>query len=84
MRTRVSGEGGAVEASAVTPPVSPFGAGNPSPSPAVPSPSSPLADQLLSDKVSKLYVVLISLHGLVRGQHMELGRDPDTGDWVRV
>ena len=26
-----------------------------------------------------LYVVLISLHGLVRGDEMELGRDADTG-----
>lgn len=29
-----------------------------------------------------LYIVLISLHGLVRGQHMELGKDADTGGQV--
>lgn len=27
----------------------------------------------------KLYLVLISIHGLIRGQDMELGRDADTG-----
>lgn len=26
-----------------------------------------------------LYLVLISVHGLIRGQHLELGRDADTG-----
>lgn len=26
-----------------------------------------------------LYIVLISIHGLIRGQHLELGRDADTG-----
>ncbi|KAL3677566.1 hypothetical protein R1sor_027514 [Riccia sorocarpa] len=31
----------------------------------------------------KLYIVLISLHGLVRGDNMELGRDPDTGEQVK-
>ena len=30
-----------------------------------------------------LYIVLISLHGLIRGQHMELGRDADTGGQVK-
>ena len=30
-----------------------------------------------------LYLVLISLHGLVRGERMELGKDPDTGGQVR-
>jgi sucrose-phosphate synthase len=30
-----------------------------------------------------LYLVLISLHGLVRGHEMELGRDADTGGQVR-
>jgi hypothetical protein len=29
-----------------------------------------------------LYIVLISLHGLVRGENMELGRDSDTGGQV--
>ncbi|RVW76088.1 putative sucrose-phosphate synthase 3 [Vitis vinifera] len=31
------------------------------------------------NKEKKLYIVLISLHGLVRGENMELGRDSDTG-----
>ena len=26
-----------------------------------------------------LYIVLVSVHGLIRGQHLELGRDADTG-----
>ena len=26
-----------------------------------------------------LYIILISMHGLVRGDRMELGKDPDTG-----
>ncbi len=30
-----------------------------------------------------LYFVLISLHGLVRGHEMELGRDSDTGGQVK-
>ncbi|CAI9762800.1 unnamed protein product [Fraxinus pennsylvanica] len=32
-----------------------------------------------SKNEKKLYIVLISLHGLVRGENMELGRDSDTG-----
>ncbi|KAL3677567.1 hypothetical protein R1sor_027515 [Riccia sorocarpa] len=37
-----------------------------------------------SQKVGKkLYIVLISLHGLVRGDSMELGRDSDTGGQVK-
>ncbi|KAG7013418.1 putative sucrose-phosphate synthase 2 [Cucurbita argyrosperma subsp. argyrosperma] len=31
----------------------------------------------------KLYIILISLHGLVRGDNMELGRDSDTGGQVK-
>ena len=30
-----------------------------------------------------LYIILISLHGLVRGDRMELGKDPDTGGQVQ-
>ncbi|XP_024536141.1 probable sucrose-phosphate synthase 3 [Selaginella moellendorffii] len=30
-----------------------------------------------------MYIVLISLHGLVRGENMELGRDSDTGGQVK-
>ncbi|CAM0909260.1 unnamed protein product [Alopecurus aequalis] len=33
--------------------------------------------------VDKLYIVLISLHGLVRGENMELGRDSDTSGQVK-
>ncbi len=35
-------------------------------------------------RVDGLYLVLISLHGLVRGERMELGKDPDTGGQVKV
>ena len=35
-------------------------------------------------RVDGLYIVLISLHGLVRGEAMELGKDPDTGGQVCV
>ncbi|KAI5074307.1 hypothetical protein GOP47_0010268 [Adiantum capillus-veneris] len=34
-------------------------------------------------KEKKLYIILISLHGLVRGEDMELGRDSDTGGQVK-
>lgn len=30
----------------------------------------------------KLYIVLISIHGLIRGHNMELGRDADTGGQI--
>lgn len=30
-------------------------------------------------KTEALYIVLISIHGLIRGRDLELGRDPDTG-----
>ncbi|KAF9662855.1 hypothetical protein SADUNF_Sadunf18G0097700 [Salix dunnii] len=34
-------------------------------------------------KGKKLYIILISLHGLIRGDNMELGRDSDTGGQVK-
>lgn len=34
-------------------------------------------------KGKKLYIVLISIHGLIRGENMELGRDSDTGGQVK-
>ncbi|PWA90695.1 sucrose-phosphate synthase 1 [Artemisia annua] len=34
-------------------------------------------------KGKKSYLVLISLHGLIRGENMELGRDSDTGGQVK-
>ncbi|KAJ0989509.1 hypothetical protein J5N97_007865 [Dioscorea zingiberensis] len=36
-----------------------------------------------SHKDKKLYIVLISIHGLIRGENMELGRDSDTGGQVK-
>ncbi|CAK9141425.1 unnamed protein product [Ilex paraguariensis] len=36
-----------------------------------------------NNKEKKLYIVLISLHGLVRGDNMELGRDSDTGGQIK-
>src|SRR6056297_2982096 len=30
-----------------------------------------------------LYIVLLSIHGLIRGYDMELGRDPDTGGQIK-
>ena len=38
---------------------------------------------VLETRYERLYVILISLHGLVRGDRMELGRDSDTGGQVR-
>ncbi|MBN2424158.1 MAG: sucrose-phosphate phosphatase [Calditrichaceae bacterium] len=35
------------------------------------------------NKDAGLYLALISLHGLIRGENMELGRDADTGGQVR-
>ncbi|KAK1389452.1 Sucrose-phosphate synthase [Heracleum sosnowskyi] len=34
-------------------------------------------------KGKKMYIVLVSLHGLIRGENMELGRDSDTGGQVK-
>lgn len=34
---------------------------------------------MTNDDDSKPYIVLISVHGLIRGQNLELGRDADTG-----
>ena len=33
----------------------------------------------MNDNKDKLYIVLVSVHGLIRGQDLELGRDADTG-----
>ncbi|CAN6295745.1 unnamed protein product [Urochloa humidicola] len=35
------------------------------------------------NREKKVYIVLISVHGLVRGENMELGRDSDTGGQVK-
>ena len=37
----------------------------------------------MSNKKGKLHLVLISIHGLIRGHDMELGRDDDTGGQTR-
>ncbi|GLJ55759.1 hypothetical protein SUGI_1197410 [Cryptomeria japonica] len=42
-----------------------------------------LGDQQQQQKEKRLYIVMISLHGLVRGWNMELGRDSDTGGQVK-
>lgn len=34
-------------------------------------------------RVDRLYLMLISMHGLVRGENMELGKDADTGGQAR-
>ncbi|VAH93737.1 unnamed protein product [Triticum turgidum subsp. durum] len=39
-------------------------------------------DEDEQSKNRNLYIVLISIHGLVRGENMELGRDSDTGGQV--
>lgn len=44
---------------------------------------TPLATPLEPQMLGRLYVVMISLHGLVRGERMELGRDSDTGGQVK-
>lgn len=47
---------------------------------------SPSAEAVGADvfdgRVDGLYIILISLHGLVRGDKMELGKDADTGGQV--
>lgn len=54
-------------------------------------PETPKSDALapktadpFENRVDGLYIVLISLHGLVRGDAMELGKDPDTGGQVSI
>ncbi|XP_011093228.1 probable sucrose-phosphate synthase 1 [Sesamum indicum] len=42
-----------------------------------------MANLVTQNKDNKLYLVLISLHGLIRGENMELGRDSDTGGQVK-
>ncbi len=37
----------------------------------------------MTSRNEKLYIVLISIHGLVRGTNLELGRDADTGGQVK-
>jgi len=52
---------------------------------AAPSPmGTPAAATLFAGRVDKLYLVLVSMHGLIRGENMELGKDADTGGQVGV
>jgi sucrose-phosphate synthase len=34
-------------------------------------------------KVGGLYILMLSIHGLIRGNHLELGRDADTGGQIK-
>lgn len=46
--------------------------------------ASPIYAMHSSDStLDRLYIVMISLHGLVRGEEMELGKDADTGGQVK-
>lgn len=56
-----------------------------SPSGAATTPYAAVEELVVTgDRVPKLYCVLISMHGLVRGDAMELGKDADTGGQVRA
>lgn len=37
----------------------------------------------LKTERNKLYIVLVSIHGLIRGHNLELGRDADTGGQIK-
>ncbi|KAG1668778.1 hypothetical protein FOA52_006031 [Chlamydomonas sp. UWO 241] len=45
--------------------------------------TSGTVDPILVNQFPRLYIILVSLHGLIRGEKMELGRDPDTGGQVK-
>lgn len=36
----------------------------------------------MTTKSKGLYIALVSVHGLIRGKEMELGRDADTGGQI--
>ncbi len=38
---------------------------------------------MMNEKHDGLYLVLVSVHGLIRGHNMELGRDADTGGQIK-
>jgi len=40
---------------------------------------APCSHVLVNDDNNKIYLLLISIHGLIRGHDLELGRDADTG-----
>eukprot|EP00892_Ulva_mutabilis_P007983 jgi/Ulvmu1/5557/UM023_0093.1 len=69
---------------AVPPGVADTDAGGVSPGTAVSGHSEQrTADNPFAGRVDRLYVVLSSVHGLVRGENMELGKDADTGGQVK-
>lgn len=47
-------------------------------------PQNQQAEERFHTRIDKLYVILISMHGLIRGEAMELGRDADTGGQVKT
>ena len=47
-----------------------------------PSAAEAVGADVFDGRVDGLYIILISLHGLVRGDKMELGKDADTGGQV--
>lgn len=38
---------------------------------------------VINQKADGLYILMLSIHGLVRGDHLELGRDADTGGQIK-
>lgn len=70
-----TGEGGGAAAAAAT--AAPRSVRLQAPSPARQQQQQP--KDPFANRVDGLYIVLASMHGLVRGERMELGRDPDTG-----
>ena len=38
-----------------------------------------IKEELMKENAHGLYIVLLSIHGLIRGKNLELGRDADTG-----
>lgn len=41
-----------------------------------------MAENRADEQQAKLYIVLLSIHGLIRGNNLELGRDADTGGQI--
>ena len=36
----------------------------------------------MKEQTNQLYIALLSIHGLIRGKNLELGRDADTGGQI--
>jgi len=62
---------------------SPTGTGTVSPAPGGAAVAAAEEEDPFAGRVDGLYICLASMHGLVRGDRMELGRDPDTGGQVK-